>query len=486
MARLSPAEIYRAARAAGFDRDGATTWTAIALAESGGNAAARNPKGEDSRGLWQINVNPAVRPNKWGDLYDPLTNARAAFEISGGGRNMQPWTVTHAHNQGTSRDFRRYLDDARRAATEVGDGGPGGFAAAAQAMAAGSDGSTHYRPVPGAALVDSWHAPRSGGRVHEGIDLMADEGTPILAITSGKIVQGFEGGPLGGVVVRLQGDDGRYYYYAHLQKGSVDHLEVGQRVEAGQQIGAVGSTGNAAGGAPHLHLGIKENGEWINPHPFLEPLPEFDGEVSDDFGSGPDADGDGLDDEYEIARGLDPNKKDTDGDGILDRKEIEEGLNPLSADTDDDGLSDSYELLKTRTDATAADTDGDGLLDAVELRRGSDPRRGTPRSAADFGIDPDSPEANTDSDDDGLSDAYEIALGLDPANPDSDGDGLLDAAELRHGTNPLEYDTDGDGFGDHSEVLSGTDPLTAEADLVDDPPLPTDHDHDHDVDDALT
>src|SRR5690606_93289 len=113
---LTAAEIYNVCLEAGFSPDQAVTWTAIALAESGGNTGAHNPSGEDSRGLWQINIDPAVRENRWGDLSDPVTNARAAYEISDNGTDMRPWTVTHARNQGTDKDYRQHMEEARAAA----------------------------------------------------------------------------------------------------------------------------------------------------------------------------------------------------------------------------------------------------------------------------------------------------------------------------------------------------------------------------------
>ncbi|MBK7621726.1 MAG: transglycosylase SLT domain-containing protein [Kineosporiaceae bacterium] len=117
MERLTPLEIYQAALQAGFSRQDAVTWTAIALAESSGNPRAHATQGEDSRGLWQINLN--AHTNHWGDLYDPVVNARAAYEISGGGKRLQPWSVTHAANAGTARDYRRYL--TRRRCCRPGD-----------------------------------------------------------------------------------------------------------------------------------------------------------------------------------------------------------------------------------------------------------------------------------------------------------------------------------------------------------------------------
>ena len=119
--KLGIREIYEAARAAGFNPDQATTWTAIALAESGGETTARNPNGEDSNGLWQINIAPNVRENIWGDLTDPVVNARAAYEISGQGLDMRPWTTTHASNAGTGADYRTYLDDVSAVTGFTGD-----------------------------------------------------------------------------------------------------------------------------------------------------------------------------------------------------------------------------------------------------------------------------------------------------------------------------------------------------------------------------
>lgn len=116
---LTVQQVYDVAREAGFPPRAAATWTAIALAESGGRPDAHNPRGEDSRGLWQINV--AAHGSRFGDLYDPLTNARAAFEVSQGGTDMRPWTTTHEANQGTPQDYRTYLDDVERATGVMGD-----------------------------------------------------------------------------------------------------------------------------------------------------------------------------------------------------------------------------------------------------------------------------------------------------------------------------------------------------------------------------
>src|SRR6478735_2646972 len=106
---LSIREIYDAARSAGFTPHQAVTWTAIAMAESGGRTGALNSKGEYSVGLWQGNVN------------DPEANARAAYAISLHGRDMRPWTTTHDRNKGSRADYRTYLDKVEKEIGVAGD-----------------------------------------------------------------------------------------------------------------------------------------------------------------------------------------------------------------------------------------------------------------------------------------------------------------------------------------------------------------------------
>ncbi|GAA1519782.1 NlpC/P60 family protein [Kribbella lupini] len=129
MPTLSIAEIYQAALSAGFTPHQATTWTAIALAESGGRTGALNDQGEHSMGLWQINVAAdGSRGTKYGDLNDPLANAKAAYAISRHGTDMRPWTTTHSSNKGTAADYRTYLDKVEAVTGVQGDGrGVGGY-----------------------------------------------------------------------------------------------------------------------------------------------------------------------------------------------------------------------------------------------------------------------------------------------------------------------------------------------------------------------
>jgi peptidoglycan LD-endopeptidase LytH len=121
--------------------------------------------------------------------------------------------------------------------------------------------------VAAAQLRDSFGDPRSGGRVHQGIDIFAPRGTPVLAATEGVVLRIGTNG-LGGRTVTILGPGGQSHYYAHLDRWA------GQReggwVEAGEVIGYVGNSGNAAGGPTHLHYAIQDaSGRAVNPYSLL-------------------------------------------------------------------------------------------------------------------------------------------------------------------------------------------------------------------------
>jgi murein DD-endopeptidase MepM/ murein hydrolase activator NlpD len=115
-------------------------------------------------------------------------------------------------------------------------------------------------PVRGRMRIgQGWGAPRDGGRRrHQGIDLLAPAGTPLVAVADGRItrVSNVERG-LGGITLWLRDHQGTSYYYAHNQRNLA---RIGQRVRAGQVIAQVGATGNARGGPPHLHFQIHPGG----------------------------------------------------------------------------------------------------------------------------------------------------------------------------------------------------------------------------------
>jgi murein DD-endopeptidase MepM/ murein hydrolase activator NlpD len=127
-------------------------------------------------------------------------------------------------------------------------------------------------PINGAtSFSDTWGARRSGGRSHKGVDMMSGRNTPLVAIESGTITR-TSNSSLGGISIYLTGESGSRYYYAHL-----DHLESGVRgglkVTVGQQIGFVGSSGNASDWLPHLHFQYAPKGsDWINPYPLVKEL----------------------------------------------------------------------------------------------------------------------------------------------------------------------------------------------------------------------
>lgn len=125
-------------------------------------------------------------------------------------------------------------------------------------------------PVEGVsvrAVGDSWHAPRSGGRLHEGQDVFAARGTAVRSATEGYVVRLGETA-LGGNTVWVAGAGGRNYYYAHLDSYAPE-LSVGDYVTTETLLGFVGTTGNAAGTAPHLHFGVYAPGGVVNPLPLL-------------------------------------------------------------------------------------------------------------------------------------------------------------------------------------------------------------------------
>jgi len=114
---------------------------------------------------------------------------------------------------------------------------------------------------------DSWHAPRGGGRLHEGVDIIGARGLAIYAVVDGTITRMLTGGALSGNSIRLTAPDGTYFFYAHLD-GFAAGLATGQTVRAGQVIGYNGSTGATTA---HLHFEIHpQGGAAVNPYPIVK------------------------------------------------------------------------------------------------------------------------------------------------------------------------------------------------------------------------
>lgn len=125
-------------------------------------------------------------------------------------------------------------------------------------------------------LTDTFDAARAAGRRHDAIDIMAAEGTPVIAAADGTIEKLFNS-VRGGITIYERSPDQKWeYYYAHLSSYAPG-LHEGQQVKRGQVIARVGHTGDASAAGPHLHFAINTmgpgerwwNGTPINPYPLL-------------------------------------------------------------------------------------------------------------------------------------------------------------------------------------------------------------------------
>jgi LysM repeat protein len=123
-------------------------------------------------------------------------------------------------------------------------------------------GSSWVCPLEDGNYFNDWGFPRGGGRFHEGNDIFAPRGAPVRAPVAGT-VELIEGS-IGGLQFNLYGSDGIKYLGSHLDSAG----KTGE-VGAGDVIGYVGNSGNAAGGTPHLHFGMYRDGAALNPNPSL-------------------------------------------------------------------------------------------------------------------------------------------------------------------------------------------------------------------------
>jgi peptidoglycan LD-endopeptidase LytH len=151
--------------------------------------------------------------------------------------------------------------------------------------ATGLDERTYLRlrmlmvPVAGVRpeqVYDSFTEPRSGGRVHHAVDILAPRGTPVLAADDGRVLR-LRRNTLGGITIYAVDPMDRYvYYYAHLERYA-HGLAEGQVVTKGQIIGYVGTTGDAPANVPHLHFQMMRrpnavrwwDGPPVDPKPYL-------------------------------------------------------------------------------------------------------------------------------------------------------------------------------------------------------------------------
>ncbi|MEQ9094040.1 MAG: M23 family metallopeptidase, partial [Miltoncostaeaceae bacterium] len=132
---------------------------------------------------------------------------------------------------------------------------------------------SHVYPLAGAShFSDDWLYPRPGGRYHEGIDLFAARGTPVVAVAGGTLSRvGYSG--ISGNRLWLRDDAGTEFFYAHLDAFAPAAAE-GARVEKGTVIGYNGDTGDARGTSPHVHFEIHPGGGGpIRPYPIVSAWP---------------------------------------------------------------------------------------------------------------------------------------------------------------------------------------------------------------------
>jgi cell wall-associated NlpC family hydrolase len=392
----SAAQIYYFARLAGFSPDKATTMTAIALSESGGDSHAHNPHGEDSRGLWQINLRAHGDWASGLNLYDPIVNARAAFQVSNGGADVSAWTSTHG---GRNASYLDYRDEAQAAAAAHGDSSQLGVWTGTEGyghpLAAGHDGAAG---VHSTLFEQDGPTHAETGDHHNALNTFVDAA---LAQTGDRYVFGAEAAPdnpdphafdcseLTQWAAHRAGvdlPDGSWQQYLTLQRQHAV-IPVEQAIKTrGALLFSFSSEPTPGGGRPaHAHVAISlGNGHTIEARGSRYGVGSFDAnshrfqygamlpgitDAGDSSQVPPDHE---LDHPLAGVHGA-HDVNDSDHDGIADPVEKALGTDPHSMDTDHDGLPDSSELILLHTDPRAGDTDHDHILDPVELALHSSP-----------------------------------------------------------------------------------------------------------------
>jgi murein DD-endopeptidase MepM/ murein hydrolase activator NlpD len=160
------------------------------------------------------------------------------------------------------------LEEAQALQDRLASLAPRPAPAAAAAAPTGSGGIACILAKP-YSYVDTWGAARSGGRSHQGTDVMAPYGAQVYAYTAG-VVSRESTSTNGGLQLYLQGGNGVEYFYAHLSRYAVP---AGTRVRAGQLVAYNGNTGNAPANAPHVHFEVHPGGPGsapVNPYTYVQ------------------------------------------------------------------------------------------------------------------------------------------------------------------------------------------------------------------------
>jgi len=226
---------------------------------------------QDNRLLGQVNAHLAKSQDKQATLTE---KQQAQSQLNADLKSVQ--AEMYEKMQASAVEYRKLKrqvatlqEEARKAAEEAAR------IKAQEAANRQSGGSVQpgsfVFPVDGPhSFADTFGAPRSGGRTHKGCDIMAPKGTPAVACVSGTILRtNPTNSGLGGITVTLRGKNGNNYFYAHFD-GIASGIRAGASVKAGQTLGWVGDTGDAAPGAYHLHFEIRPGGgASVNPYATL-------------------------------------------------------------------------------------------------------------------------------------------------------------------------------------------------------------------------
>jgi murein DD-endopeptidase MepM/ murein hydrolase activator NlpD len=197
-----------------------------------------------------------------------LTAARGWSGAAGGDRGAaEAHTHAQPHAEAAAEEAAAEKAAAEKAAAGVAtEAEPDEVALSATP---GAHDAAFIFPVAGrdaGSVISRFGEPRDGGRRrHLGIDIAAPIGTPVLAPVAGTVDRVASGGAGGRVVWLREAGAHRLYYFAHLD---AIHVTRGQRVRAGEQLGTVGTTGNAAGTVPHLHFAVHEGRDILDPWTF--------------------------------------------------------------------------------------------------------------------------------------------------------------------------------------------------------------------------
>ena len=211
-------------------------------------------------------------------LQTELSRARAAEEAAR--REAERRAAEEAAAQAAAEKAARASASSNSSSSSSSSGSsrPSGGRLSTPGAAGGPSVPGIVCPVVGAVagrdFTNDWGYPRSGGRYHQGNDIFAATGTPVVAVADGTVVRwNPPSAPtsLGGITVTYRIGDGSEWYNAHLDTVA-EGIEPGVSVTRGQTIGTVGNTGNARTTPPHLHLGRRHGGIWVNPWPTTSPV----------------------------------------------------------------------------------------------------------------------------------------------------------------------------------------------------------------------